>query len=660
MRFRQIHLDFHTSPEVPGVGSKFDSKTFARTLKGAHVNSINLFAKCHHGYSYHPTKVGKMHPHLDFDLLRAQIDALQAEGIKTPIYITAAWDELAAAQHPEWIIVDPKTGEKMHNGTDGRQGWYFLDLSSPYKDYLYAQIEEVIELFPDAGGFWIDICHQHLSVGDPAVAQMRARGMDPDNQADLIDFAESASLANLDRISTMARHAGLPVFFNFGHLRRGRSDVLRTYFSHLEIESLPTAEWGYDHFPVSARYVEALGMDYLGMTGKFHHLWGDMGGYKKPEALIYECGAMLAHGARICIGDHLHPTGRIDPSTYANVGKAFEWVAACEQWCEGTSNVAEIGLISTEAIERPRYAGPSPHHNTIDDGAVRVLLEHKFTFDVLDADSDFSAYRLLILPDAIPINADLAVKLQSHVDQGGRLLLTGSSGIGADGEMLFPAGTIRCGVSAFSGGDFALPTKDLRADFVDEPLFMYGPSQQLKLDGGASLGSVFDPYLNREGRRFSGHLHAPNRPDPNGFVFGARLDGVTRLAHPVFGLYHKVGAPALLDIIGNVISQALDAPRQIASSLPVAGRATLRRNEAQHVLHLLYANPILRGRLRGDNVQPIQDIVPLHDVDVTLQIKDASRVTLQPQGTELRFRTHDGSLSFSVPNVTGHQMIVVE
>ena len=106
-----------------------------------------------------------------------------------------------------------------------------------------------------------------------------------------------------------------PLFFNFGHVRRGRRDILK-YFTHLEIKSLPTAFWGYEHFPVSARYVETLGIEFLGMTGKFHHLWGEVGGYKRPEALLYECGAMLAQGATCSIGDHLHPTGALDRSTY--------------------------------------------------------------------------------------------------------------------------------------------------------------------------------------------------------------------------------------------------------------------------------------------------------------------------------------------------------
>ena len=40
---RQVHLDFHTSPDIPDVGADWDADLFARTLTEAHVNSINLF-----------------------------------------------------------------------------------------------------------------------------------------------------------------------------------------------------------------------------------------------------------------------------------------------------------------------------------------------------------------------------------------------------------------------------------------------------------------------------------------------------------------------------------------------------------------------------------------------------------------------------------------
>ena len=105
MRYRQIHLDFHTSEHIPGVGAAFDPDDFVATLKAAHVNSITIFAKCHHGWSYYPTKVGAPHPNLARpDLMGDMVKALTAADIECPIYISVQWDERNARIHPEWRV----------------------------------------------------------------------------------------------------------------------------------------------------------------------------------------------------------------------------------------------------------------------------------------------------------------------------------------------------------------------------------------------------------------------------------------------------------------------------------------------------------------------------------------------------------------------------
>ena len=101
LRFRQVHLDFHTSPHIPSIGAKFDKKQWQDTLKKAHVDSITCFSSCHHGWSYHPTQVGKMHPGLNFNLLRAQMDACHEINVNVPIYLTGGVNNLAAEEHPE-------------------------------------------------------------------------------------------------------------------------------------------------------------------------------------------------------------------------------------------------------------------------------------------------------------------------------------------------------------------------------------------------------------------------------------------------------------------------------------------------------------------------------------------------------------------------------
>ena len=50
--YRQVHLDFHTSEKIPGVGARFSRDNFAQALKEGHIDSITLFAKCHHCLLY--------------------------------------------------------------------------------------------------------------------------------------------------------------------------------------------------------------------------------------------------------------------------------------------------------------------------------------------------------------------------------------------------------------------------------------------------------------------------------------------------------------------------------------------------------------------------------------------------------------------------------
>ncbi|MDP6349859.1 MAG: hypothetical protein QGG58_08815, partial [Chloroflexota bacterium] len=59
---RWVHLDFHTSPFIPEVGTEFDPTEFVDTLQNAHVQVITVFASCHHGMCYHPSKVAPVHP----------------------------------------------------------------------------------------------------------------------------------------------------------------------------------------------------------------------------------------------------------------------------------------------------------------------------------------------------------------------------------------------------------------------------------------------------------------------------------------------------------------------------------------------------------------------------------------------------------------------
>ena len=110
LRKRQVHLDFHTSELLP-VGNNFSKEQFQKALKAGHVNSITVFSKCHHGWSYHPTEANEMHPTLEFDLLGAQLEACKEIDVNAPVYISAGFDEKEyrkdILKHPHPFLQNP-------------------------------------------------------------------------------------------------------------------------------------------------------------------------------------------------------------------------------------------------------------------------------------------------------------------------------------------------------------------------------------------------------------------------------------------------------------------------------------------------------------------------------------------------------------------------
>ncbi|MCU0316201.1 MAG: hypothetical protein MUC92_06385, partial [Fimbriimonadaceae bacterium] len=146
IRYRQVHLDFHTSEHIPGIGSAFDPEHFVHTLKQAKVDSITCFSRCHHGYIYHETRFPYQHPNLTCNLLVEQVRACHKADIRVPVYITVGWDMLQGRLHPEWLEVDDagKLGTRAPLQDDW--GWYKLDLASPYMDFLIEQTQEVCNM----------------------------------------------------------------------------------------------------------------------------------------------------------------------------------------------------------------------------------------------------------------------------------------------------------------------------------------------------------------------------------------------------------------------------------------------------------------------------------------------------------------------------------
>ena len=657
LRFRQVHLDFHNNGDIPGIGAKFDKRKFQDGLKRARVDSITCFAKCHHGWSYHPTKVGAPHPHLKTDLLARQVEACREIGVRVPIYLSAGIDERMAALHPDWVVKhrDGKTYDPF------REPWFrILRWNSPYLDHLCAQIAEVAARWKDADGIFLDICWPSLDYSEPTLREMRAQGLDPEREAD----ARAHAFALLDeyhrRATAAARsqRADMPVFHNSGHVAVGCGRYLR-HNSHLELESLPTGEYGYDHFPLSARYAATTGFEFLGMTGKFHTTWGEFGGFKRPAALKYECEAMIAHGARCSVGDQLHPSGRLDPDTYRLIGHAYRAVEEKEPWCRDAVPVARIGLFSAERNQHePRGFKEA---SLADQGAARMLQEAHLPYLVLDQAAAWEPFDLVILPDDVVLEGKPLARAGRFLARGGKILASGTSLLDAAGtRFVLDAGVRYAGRSAFDP-DYLVAAAGLPGVPVRSPVVIHGGAVHARVGKAEVLARRAVPYFNRTWRHFNSHQHFPDaKADPHP---GATLHGpVAWFAHRIFTRYRLYGQPLYRDFVVGAIRRLLGA-LPVETGLPSTGRVNVMRQagERRYVVHLLHAAPTLRGSPHGEAaraVEVIEEVVPLYRVRCAVRVPKAVRkVRLAPQGTELPFRREGGAVAFEVPVVDGHQMV---
>jgi hypothetical protein len=654
MPFRQVHIDFHTSALVPDIGKRFNKEQFQKALKAGHVNSVTLFSKCHHGYFYHPVKNGQMHPNLDFDLLGAQIDACNEIGVRTMIYMSGGTEECTAVTHPGWLA---RTVEDRPFGSldfIDKQGFHLLCYNTPYLNKLLAQIAEVLERF-DPIGLFIDISSVRNCYCAACRSDIKARGRDIRDIGAVWDNGEIVYKKYVDEVKKLVHgyNPDTSIFHNAGHLTRGRRDLAH-YNSHLELESLPTGGWGYDHFPMSASYAMTLGMEYLGMTGKFHTSWGEFGGYKHPNALHYETSLSLAFGAKCSIGDQLHPSGEMDIVTYNMIGDVYGKLKDKEPYCDNVENIADVAILSQEAVKFTVSDLWTKFNGDI--GANRIMLEGKYLYHVIDLETEFDGYKAVILPDSIRLDETLKHRLQKYMEQGGKVLASGTSGLWTDKD----AFALDFGLDFIGKSEFIPSYMDAGFKLTNSGAVavMYTGNYDIVLTHAKPVAKKINPYFNRKGDEFCSHKHTPPNFDDTGV--GIAVTGNTAyIAWEIFSDYAQSGSLHLKEVVVYLLDYLLGNEKTLTTKLPDKAISTLIRQDQNKRLihHILFAHTTLRGL----DIEIIESIVPLHDVYAEVRIHESvKRVYLAPQLEDIPFSQNDGTISYKVDKVDCHQMVVIE
>jgi hypothetical protein len=650
LRFRQVHLDFHTSQHIGGIGSEFDADKFVHTLKEAAVDSITCFSRCHHGYIYHDTKFPYQHPDLKCNLLVEQVRACHAADIKVPVYITVGWDHLQSTLHPEWNQVD--ANGKMAGRTpltDG-WGWYFLDFASPYVDYLEAQTIEVCELLGDElDGVFFDIIHQSEVFSTSCMDRFKKLGWNPEDKSKQAELKLLLLKELTDRMSAVVRRykKDATIFFNGGHIGPDFRERLNGY-THMEVESLPSGGWGYMHFPITSRYSRSLGLDFLGMTGKFSEMWGHFNSYKNPVALEYECFSALAQGGKCSVGDQLPPNGILDKATYELIGSVYRQVRDVEPWCTGARAKTEIAVVNAEG-----FAGSEHRRDPRNHGAARMLMEGRHQFDFVDMVADLSKYSVLVLTDGLKI-ADPA-PIEKFIAGGGSVIVAGSTVLDANGIVhnVFKDVVSAAGGELPFSPDFLRPT-DASGLRTDTDFVMYEKGVAITPAPGSDVwATISEPYFNRTWDTFCSHAHTPvkTQTDKAGVVVNGKI---AVFAHPIFTTYANHSMSFHRDLLLNVLKQLLPTPL-VHIAGPTSLQASICEQGDRHLVHLLHYIP----ERRGLNFEVVEDRMYIAPGELTVRV-EANKATLVPSGEEIPLRQNGNTVTVSVPAADGKQIICLE
>jgi len=648
---RQVHLDFHTSPDIPGIGSNFSKENFQAALKAGNLESITVFAKCHHGLCYYPTKVGTMHPHLDFDLTGAMVEAAHEIGVRAPVYIPMGWSHLDAMEHPQWVGRNQDGSEKATKSFKaiedpdapmGHVSWQLLCLNDgPYMQHIYALTEEICQRYPVLDGLFYDICFNGKSCFcDTCKAGMAAQGMDPESVQDAEEYYRQNRITFMKKCTEILHkyHPDATIFFN------GSADITRPeyhpYETHYEMEDLPTAWGGYDKFPLRAKCFRNYGKSYLGMTGKFHLDWGEFGGFKTREALKYEIATMAMYGAGASVGDHMHPDGSMELQTYENIGYAYRYMERIAPYCHGGIPVTNLGIcISQDA--------PS------NEGLSRMLLESQLDYGIV-MDGDFEKYDTVIIPEGVVLTQKDLTKLEKYLSAGGKLLLVGDALV-KDGKFQVDTGLTYLGEGAFDC-DY-LVSLEKNPELPDAPMLCYTAGHRTECQDARILAELLTPYFSRTFLHYCGHKNTPQDKNARRYPAITQKGNILWMAHNLPAQYYEKGALFHKHYFRYALSLLHNNTVRV-SGLGAQGRITVidQPQNCRLCVNLTYASPVKRGA-----AEVIEDILPVYDIRCSIAAdKAVKRVYLPLSGAELPFTWDQGRICFTLPKLHCHETVVME
>jgi hypothetical protein len=362
------------------------------------------------------------------------------------VYCVVQGNGYPLSQHPEFKMVDAG-GKPMDR----------ICFNSGYLEHATQVVDEMLGYHID--GFHIDMLDQGF--GPPygcwckkCQEKFRARygramprGVTWDADWDrMLEFryATSMEFEKALREHIRRRAPRVSVDFNYHGYPPFSWEVGQRPVQHAYIGDFVTAEtgiWGFSALGVglTARFLAAAnpGAPFQVAMSRHVRIYHD-NTVRPLNDLRWELLTLLTHGAQVTIVDKTGYDGALDPEAFRRVGRAFA-EARSKRAHFGQPVVAEVGLYYSSR-SRDWYGRETPSkYQQAFHGAHKVLAYEHIPFGVILDENvtspTLAKFPVILLPNATILSPQEVARLQQYVEAGGRLVVTGHSGLfGSYGE----------------------------------------------------------------------------------------------------------------------------------------------------------------------------------------------------------------------------------